>query len=262
AFIAELSFQLLGYASFLIPATIGVIGWRYFWCRALDSVYTKVTGTLLLFACSSAFMAVTLGSLELGSRSFRAGGSVGEWIGGLMSDGLSRTGSVIVLMAIMAGAVILATQFSFGRLFSLLFEGVRGLVRQGVETWRVRKEERRKAQLRREVMAKHGKADAPAPIVRAPATAKAAPERAQDPAPSRERIAARPEPAAGPRTTPAVVQARPPVRQPSAQPLPLPEPDRSPVERRLGGFTLPPLTLLDPPKAEAKIDERELMDAA
>ena len=261
AFIAELSFQLFGYASFLIPATVGVIGWRYFWCRALDSVYTKVTGTLLLFACSSAFMAVTLGSLELGPRSFRAGGSVGEWIGGLMSDVLSRTGSVIVLMAIMAGAVILATQFSFGRLFSLLFEAVRGLVRQGVEAWRVRKEERRKAQLRREVMAKHGKADAPPPVVR-PSTAKPAAERAKEPAPSRERVAARPEPPAAPRTTPAVVQARPPVRQPSAQPLPLPEPDRSPVERRLGGFTLPPLTLLDPPKAEAKIDERELMDAA
>ncbi|MEZ5288510.1 MAG: DNA translocase FtsK [Vicinamibacterales bacterium] len=30
----------------------------------------------------------------------------------------------------------------------------------------------------------------------------------------------------------------------------------------MGGFVLPPLTLLDPPKAERKIDERELMEAA
>ena len=58
-------------------------------------------------------------------------------------------------MAVMAGAVILATQFSFGRLFSLLFDGVRGLVRQAIAAFRVRREERRKAQLRREVMAKH-----------------------------------------------------------------------------------------------------------
>jgi S-DNA-T family DNA segregation ATPase FtsK/SpoIIIE len=262
AFVAELSFQLLGYASFLIPATIGVIGWRYFWCRALDSVYTKVTGTLLLFACSSAFMAVTLGSLELGPRSFRAGGYIGEWLGGWMADVLSRTGSVILLMAIMAGAVILATQFSFGRLFSFLFEGVRGLVRRGISAWRVRQEDRRKAQLRREVMAKHGKAEAAGPIVRTPKVAKT-PERAPESQPTRERLAPRPEPPVSePRTTPAVVQARPAARQPSAQPLPLPEPDRTPVERRLGGFTLPPLTLLDPPKAERKIDERELMDAA
>ena len=31
---------------------------------------------------------------------------------------------------------------------------------------------------------------------------------------------------------------------------------------RLGAFTLPPVSLLDAPKAEHKIDERELMDAA
>ena len=37
---------------------------------------------------------------------------------------------------------------------------------------------------------------------------------------------------------------------------------RGPAERRKGGFTLPPLTLLDAPKTERKIDERELMDAA
>ena len=34
------------------------------------------------------------------------------------------------------------------------------------------------------------------------------------------------------------------------------------VPRRQGAFTLPPLSLLDPAKAEQKIDERELMDAA
>jgi S-DNA-T family DNA segregation ATPase FtsK/SpoIIIE len=37
---------------------------------------------------------------------------------------------------------------------------------------------------------------------------------------------------------------------------------RSPIERRREGFTLPPLALLDAPKSEQKIDERELMEAA
>src|SRR5687768_17619760 len=31
---------------------------------------------------------------------------------------------------------------------------------------------------------------------------------------------------------------------------------------RMGGFMLPPPTLLDPPKPEQKIDERELMESA
>ena len=43
--------------------------------------------------------------------------------------------------------------------------------------------------------------------------------------------------------------------------LPLPEPEpRQP--RRIGAFTLPPLSLLDAPKTERKIDERELMEGA
>ena len=37
---------------------------------------------------------------------------------------------------------------------------------------------------------------------------------------------------------------------------------RGPAERRLSGYTLPPLSLLDPPKTERKIDERELMESA
>ena len=52
---------------------------------------------------------------------------------------------------------------------------------------------------------------------------------------------------------------------PIAPPLPLPEPEpttKAPAERRKGDFTLPPLALLDAPKAERKIDERELMDGA
>jgi S-DNA-T family DNA segregation ATPase FtsK/SpoIIIE len=42
----------------------------------------------------------------------------------------------------------------------------------------------------------------------------------------------------------------------------LAEEPKAPVQRKRGAFTLPPPSLLDAPKAERKIDERELMDAA
>ena len=51
AFLAELSFQLLGYASFLIPAVVAIVAWRYFWCRPVTAAYTKLTGALLIFGC-------------------------------------------------------------------------------------------------------------------------------------------------------------------------------------------------------------------
>ena len=34
AFIAELSYQLLGYAAYLVPIVLAVLGWHYFWCRS------------------------------------------------------------------------------------------------------------------------------------------------------------------------------------------------------------------------------------
>ena len=56
AFLAELSFQLVGYAAYLIPAFLVVTGWHYFWCREIDAAGTKTTGGVLLFACTSAFL--------------------------------------------------------------------------------------------------------------------------------------------------------------------------------------------------------------
>ncbi len=50
-----------------------------------------------------------------------------------------------------------------------------------------------------------------------------------------------------------------------ASPLPLSDPEpisKAPAERRKGEYALPPAALLDAPKAERKIDERELMDGA
>ena len=52
------------------------------------------------------------------------------------------------------------------------------------------------------------------------------------------------------------------MEQPVPAPLPLAEPDKSPIERRKGAYTLPPLALLDAPRTERKIDERQLMEGA
>ena len=50
AFLAELSFQLFGYGSYLLPAVLAVSGWHYFWCRAVDAVYTKIVGAVAAIA--------------------------------------------------------------------------------------------------------------------------------------------------------------------------------------------------------------------
>jgi DNA segregation ATPase FtsK/SpoIIIE, S-DNA-T family len=277
AFLAELSFQLFGYGSYLLPAVVVVAGWHYFWCRKINAVYTKVFGAALVLACGSAFMHLTLGNVDFGARSFRGGGYVGEFVAGLLAEYLSRTGSVIVILTVLCASIILSTQFSFGRLFSAIFHFVGALVSAGWIALRQWAAERRRAKERRDVIAKHVKKGTAPEVVKAaversrseptaPRTRLAtatADEDDRDIRKSASRDAAEPvERSDAPSTTP-VVQKR--ARTPVAPPLPLPAPEplsRGPAERRLSGYTLPPLSLLDPPKAERKIDERELMESA
>ena len=261
AFVSELSYQILGYASYLIPAVLAVAGWHYFWCRTIDAAYTKLTGALMLFACGSAFLSLTLGRVDFGPRPFRAGGYLGEWLGGFMSEYLSRTGSVIVILALIVAAVILATQFSLGRLFSALFAGLSVLGAQGLEAFGRWRDERRKAQARRDVLEKYGKKDEP--VVAKVETKKPARIDRPEPVAAPGKVAAVDEDIPVPPISKAaapVVQKKPVTRTPVAPSLPLSEPER--VERRLGTYTLPPTSLLDAAKAERRIDERELMDAA
>jgi DNA segregation ATPase FtsK/SpoIIIE, S-DNA-T family len=273
AFLAELSFQLFGYGSYLIPALIAIAGWHYFWCREIDAIYTKLTGAGLALSCASAFMSLALGSVKVSERPFRAGGYAGDLVARWMSEYLSRMGSIIVILTLLFVAVILATQFSFGRLFNIVFGFLGAGLTQTWQSLRNRMEERRKAKQRLEVIAKHVKKGTASPEL-----LKAAVERAARP----ETVAAKPKTrglereeeeedeldefdhrpsALATRATPPVVQKRA-LQSPGAAPLPLPLEPRSPAERRLSGYTLPPPSLLDPPKAERKIDERELMEAA
>jgi DNA segregation ATPase FtsK/SpoIIIE, S-DNA-T family len=239
AFLSELSFQLLGYAAYLVPGVIAWAGWYFFWCQPFGAIYTKLIGITLLVACSSAFLSLAFGSTDVSGKPFDAGGSIGAWVGAWFADYLNRTGSIIVILTLMMLSVILSTQFSFGRMFANASQGSRDLSARSVGFVRGWFEDRRKQRQRREVVARQTRpAVAPAPRE----TTKAR-EAADEPA------------------APAVV-AKKRSTATIAPLLPLPEPEPPKAPRRQGAFTLPPLSLLDPAKAEHKIDERELMDSA
>ena len=80
-------------------------------------------------------------------------------LAGELSEYLNRTGSVIVMVTLMFLAVIISTQFSFGRFFALAVRrdarrsaGAGDRVRGGARNAAARKQ-------RREVIAKHTKKD-------------------------------------------------------------------------------------------------------
>ena len=246
---------------------------------------TKLVGAGLLFSCVSAFLSLAFGTLEVSGKTFRAGGYMGDWIAGGLAEYLNRTGSIILILTLLFLAIILSTQFSFGRLFSAIAQLVRDRWRAMLGRYRERREERRRDKQRQEVLKKHLDKlpkEAPAVGMTAQATPKiiGAPEPAaaieprptakvarDDDAPKKPSrtaamvgaAAAALKAASSRPTPPAATIRRPPPIEAS---LPLPEPERSPAERKKGTYVTPPLALLDAPRGERKIDERELMDGA
>jgi S-DNA-T family DNA segregation ATPase FtsK/SpoIIIE len=257
AFHAELSYQLLGYAAVLVPAVLAAVGWHYFWCHALNAVYTKAVGAMLFLACATAFLSLVFGSAGLDGATFHAGGLAGARLSGVLAEYLNRTGSVIVLLTVMTGAVILSTHISLGRAFALAGEASRTTSTRTSGRVRAWLDARRRARQRREVIAKHGKTsdEVPEPPARAATVRR-----------SRADAAALDPAGEAPLRTPSVktppVVAPPKAPRTARLPLSEPEPVRAPAERRPGEFTVPPAALLDAPRPEQKIDERELMDAA
>jgi DNA segregation ATPase FtsK/SpoIIIE, S-DNA-T family len=265
AFLAEVSFQLFGYASYVIPLVMVVVGWNYFWCRKVDAAATKVTGATLFFACVSAFLSLVFSTLDVSGKSFRAGGYLGDFLARELAEYLNRTGSLIVVVTLIVLAVILSTQFSFGRMMASIIAGTKesvGTIVTGIREWW---ETRRREKERADVIAKRAKKAAPAPEVAAkPARKIDAKGRDEDEDEDDELVPAAAAALAGLRPP---APARPPkVSVPATASLPLA--DAEPItrsaasERKKGEYTLPPLALLDPSKSERKIDERELMDGA
>jgi S-DNA-T family DNA segregation ATPase FtsK/SpoIIIE len=258
AFLSTASFQMCGYAAFLVPVIVGVVGWHYFWCTTIDAGYTKAAGAAL-------FVVSLAGLFEIASGVFDATVHAGGWIGSAAAVVLSvyfgRTGATIGLLTTTALSVILTTQFSFGRAAAAVGQRLRaqrGLMARWTDWRDARRRERERQQIVDKHVKKAGKDRAPeiaGKAAEAAATLKAVrsrtrPEAEEDLAPAAD----------SPLRTPSIKR---PVPTPVAQPLPLSDTEsKSPVERRQGGYLMPPVTLLDAPKDARKIDERELRDAA
>jgi DNA segregation ATPase FtsK/SpoIIIE, S-DNA-T family len=272
AFVAELSHQVVGYAAYLFPLLLVAVGWCRFWCTPIDARYTKLVGALLLVSSTASFLSLALAAARVTGASFEPGGWLGDQIAGALTASFNRTGSLIVILTALGLSLVLTTQFSFGRVFAAIAGWTRERVSARVAAFWTSREERRRDRQRREIVSKHAKR----------AAAQADPAKAAKPQPTADldldldlrRAAGAPARAAA--KSPAAEKGAPtaasgwmsPRKEPPikvAVPSPAPTPDggsKSPAEKKRGGFAFPPVTLLDAPRTERKIDERELMDSA
>ena len=270
ALLAELSYQVVGFAAFLLPVIALVAGWHYFWCRQMPATGTKAVGLSLMLGSGAALLSLALGDA---AGPFRAGGLVGDGVVRVLAEYLNRTGSIIVILTGAFLSVILATHFSFGRaLRDLSGRAPQGRARPAPDPPpAVRAERRRTA-------AAAPKSEAPAPVVAPARPPRARPPRPVAPAPRPEPTVAREGSRSRRRAAPAApppspelpldppIRKRPPAVAPKAvTPAPrrfAPTADAPSPAGGSGTYSTPPLALLDPPKSVQKIDERQLMDDA
>ena len=260
AFLAELSHQLFGQASYFIPVLLAALGWHYFWCRVFEALVTKAFGAALLFGCVCAILSLAFPGDDLTVGQLGAGGYLGHWLAAGLSASLNRTGSIIFLITVMFLAVILSTQLSFGQLFAMSIRAFAERTSLLGERNRARREERRRERQRQEVIQKHlEKADADAgPEAREALQARVA-DREK---PLRASVITPPAKPVEPRRSKTPTIARP-IADPATRSAGATRPSKSPTSiRRSGTYALPPMALLDAARSERKVDERQLMDGA
>jgi S-DNA-T family DNA segregation ATPase FtsK/SpoIIIE len=240
AFLAELLVpQLFGLAAILIPLVLGTLGWTLFWCRPIRAPYTKAAGLLLLLLSLSVFFALTFDVIRIKDEPVRAGGAVGQALAGMLTSSFSRGGAFIIDCTAFFAALILSTQFSFASLLTATGRQLRTRL-QGLERrWAHYRETRRKDKLRRDVVKKHAEKVAPTATVR---------ERKPRPTP--------------PAAEPGSELPLSPSLSLDLEEVPATTTPRAPQAATRNGFPLPPLTILDEIKADARPDAAHLFEKA
>ncbi len=151
--VAALLFQAIGIAAYLLPVLLLGAAWRRFRTRSIRAPFFRLLGLLLLLLSAAALLSIS-GLHPLFDSSVQPGGLVGTLISRGLASGLNTVGATILLIAIAATGLLLATNFSFvdlyqklATLFAERFAFV-GKLPERYRAWReVRREE---ARLRKE----------------------------------------------------------------------------------------------------------------
>jgi DNA segregation ATPase FtsK/SpoIIIE, S-DNA-T family len=111
AYASDLLFQVFGFAAFLLPAAILVLGWRWCRSRAIDSQFATLAGYFLLLLSLPALLALFPFPAVRGA--IPAGGIVGSLISNELLAGFNFWGALLVAVALFFTSLFMTTRFSF-----------------------------------------------------------------------------------------------------------------------------------------------------
>ncbi len=111
AYASDLLFQIFGFAAFLLPAAVLVIGWRWSRSRAIGSQGATVAGYFLLLVSLPSLLALFPFPAVRGT--IPAGGTVGSLISSELLAGFNFWGALLVAVALFFTSLFMTTRFSF-----------------------------------------------------------------------------------------------------------------------------------------------------
>jgi S-DNA-T family DNA segregation ATPase FtsK/SpoIIIE len=154
--VAATGFQLIGLAAFLLPLLLFAAAWRRFHTATIHRPWMRIVGLVILVASASALLSISH-LRPLFDSSVQPGGLLGAVVAQGLASGLSTVGATVLLVAIAAMGLLLATNFSFVRLYEIVAQAIGsrfafvGKLPERFRAWRVMRAEQ--ARLKKETKA-------------------------------------------------------------------------------------------------------------
>ena len=157
AYTSDALFQIFGFAAFLLPVAVGLLGYRWLRSQPVNSQAATVVGyVLLLLSLPSLLSLIHFPDVR---GALPAGGLLGSLVSRALKSGFNFGGALLVEIAVIVAAIFLTTRFSFsgahawassdkgpiGRMEKL------GILQRAQARWHTWREEREGERMRREV---------------------------------------------------------------------------------------------------------------
>src|ERR1043166_813053 len=154
--VAATAFQFIGLSSFLLPLLLFAAAWRRFRTSTIHHAWTRIAGLTILVIAASPLLPISH-LHPLFDASMQPGGLLGAVVSQGLASGFSNIGATVLLVAIAATGLLLATNFSFIRLYEIVVNAIAtrfafvGKLPERFRAWRVARQEL--AQKRKETKA-------------------------------------------------------------------------------------------------------------
>ena len=157
AYSSDVLFQIFGFAAFLLPVAVGLLGYRWIRSRPVNSQAATAVGyVLLLLSLPSLLSLIHFPDVR---GALPAGGLLGSLVSRALRSGFNFSGALLVEIAVIVAAIFLTTRFSFsgahawansdkgpiGRMEKL------GILQRAQARWHAWRDEREDERMRREV---------------------------------------------------------------------------------------------------------------